>query len=251
VEKAYNDIIAKRGAWMPWTVCGPARYNSRRNSAKADRQMDAERDWSEKIERYIENTLFMIADAIPHDEMIAEYRSGKRREAISSDDPDALEKLSARLEGMQERHEEATRQNAYWRKRGTMNRYPGVTDDEAARRDAEINAVQLPCWRVPYPFSANDTAEMRRIQERIENIQRQREAGNTEQEYDGFTVERADGRINIAFGAKPEVEARDILKSNGFRWSPKAQVWTRKLTDNAVYAVERFVVPGLLDIINK
>ena len=29
VEKAYNDIIAKRAAWMPWTVCGPARYRRR------------------------------------------------------------------------------------------------------------------------------------------------------------------------------------------------------------------------------
>ena len=36
VEESYNDIIRRRASWMPWTVCGPARYDSRKNNAKAD-----------------------------------------------------------------------------------------------------------------------------------------------------------------------------------------------------------------------
>ena len=211
--------------------------------------MEAAREWSEKMDRFVENTLTMIRDAIPHDQLIAEYRSGQRREAISGDDPAALEKLTARLEGMQERHELAKKQNAHWRKHGTMKGFPGISDERAAELDAEINS-QLPIWQLPHPHYSisNANAEMKRLRDRIETIQRQRAAGDAERVYNGFAVERsaADGRINITFDAKPEAPARDVLKSNGFHWSPRAQVWTRQLTDNALRAVRLYVVPGLL-----
>ena len=249
VEKAYNDIIAKRAAWMPWTVCGPARYNAKKNNAKADRQMEAAAEWNGKMDRFIENTLSMIRDAIPHEQLIAEYRSGKRREAISGDDPAALEKLTARLEGMQERHETMKQRNAWYRKHKTMKGCPGISDDAAEKADAEIKA-NPPMWQAPYPHYclSNGNAEMKRLRDRIETIQRQQAAGDAQHVYNGFTVEQsaADGRINITFDAKPDAPARDVLKSNGFHWSPRAQVWTRQLTDNALRAVRLYVVPGLL-----
>lgn len=251
VEKAYNDIIAKRAAWMPWTVCGPARYNAKKNNAKADRQLEAAAEWNGKMDRFIENTLSMIRDAIPHEQLIAEYRSGKRREAISGDDPAALEKLTARLEGMKERHEEAKKKNAYWRKHGTMKGYPGFSDEKAAKIDAEIKALP-PYAQTPFPayHMSNENAEMKRLRDRIETIQRQQAAGDAQHVYNGFTVEQsaADGRINITFDEKPDVPARDVLKSNGFHWSPRAKVWTRQLTDNALRAVRLYVVPGLLGL---
>ena len=75
VEKAYNDIIARRAAWVPWTVAGPANYNARKMNAKADAQMNAAQEWDEKMNRFIDNTRNMLRDAIPHEQMIAEYRS--------------------------------------------------------------------------------------------------------------------------------------------------------------------------------
>lgn len=249
VEKAYNDIISRRAAWVPWTVSGPANYPAKRMNAKADAQINAAHEWNAKMDRFIENTLSMLRDAIPHEQMIAEYRSGKRREPIPGDDPLALEKLSARLEGMKERHETMKQRNAWWRKHKTMKGCPGFTDEEAAKMDKEI-MDNIPIWQLPYPHYclSNGNAEMKRIEERIKTISRQRETGDAELVYDGFTVEQsaAEGRINITFDSKPEEAARNVLKSNGFHWSPRAQVWTRQLTDNALRAVKYYVVPGLL-----
>ncbi|MBQ8708548.1 MAG: hypothetical protein IJ523_10715 [Succinivibrionaceae bacterium] len=245
VEKAYNDIIAKRAAWMPWTVCGPARYNSAKNSAKADRQMEAAAEWDRKMDAFIENTMRMLNDAIPLDEMLAQYRSGKRRDAISSDDPLAVEKLTARLDGMRERHEKRKQRNAWWRKHGTMKGCPDLSAESAAQIDAAIAAD--PLYKVPYaPYTMqNANAEMKRISERLQTIQAQRQQaaalpdGKADEEHSGFIVERrpADGRVNIAFDGKPDEDARAILKGEGFHWSPRAKVWTRKLTPNAERAL--------------
>lgn len=249
VEKAYNDIIARRAAWVPWTVSGPANYPTKRMNAKADAQMNAAHEWSEKMNRFIENTRNMLRDAIPHEQLIAEYRSGKRRDPIPGDDPLALEKLSARLEGMKERHELKKKINAWWRKHKTMKGCPDISEKMAASIDEDMKNNQFGL-SMPYPAwsLSNGLAEIKRIEERLKTISNQREAGDAEQVYNGFTVEQsaAEGRINITFDDKPEEAARNVLKSNGFHWSPRAQVWTRQLTPNAVRAVKYYVVPGLL-----
>lgn len=249
VEKAYNDIIARRAAWIPWTVSGPANYPIRRMNAKADAQMNAAREWDEKMNKFIDNTKNMLRDAVPLEQLIAEYRSGKRRDPIPGDDPLAIEKLTARLEGMKERHELMKKRNAWWRKHKTMKGCPGFTDEEAAKMDEEIKN-NIPIWQLPYPHFclSNGNAEMKRIEERIKTISVQREQGDAKQVYNGFTVEQSatEGRINITFDSKPEEAARNVLKSNGFHWSPRAKVWTRQLTPNALRAMKYYVLPGLL-----
>ena len=42
--------------------------------------------------------------------------------------------------------------------------------------------------------------------------------------------------MQIFFDEKPDAATREELKSNGFRWSPKAEAWQRQLTDNAYYS---------------
>ena len=249
VEKAYNDIISRRAAWVPWTVSGPTNYPTKRMNARADAQMNAAGEWAGKMDRFIEHTLSMLRDAIPHEQLIAEYRSGKRREAIPSDDPLALEKLSARLEGMKERHETKKKINAWWRKHKTMQDCPDISEKTAREIDEQMKDdrfsldIPFPSWSL-----SNGLAEIKRIEERLKTISSQREAGDAKQVYNGFTVEQsgADGRINITFDGKPEEDARNVLKSNGFHWSPRAKVWTRQLTSNALRAVKYYVLPGLL-----
>lgn len=252
VEKAYNDIIAKRAAWMPWTVCGPARYNAAKNNAKADRQMEAAAEWNRKMDSFVANTQQMIRDAIPHEQLIAEYRSGKRSDSISSDDPAAAEKLTARIEHLKEIQERMKQRNAYYRKHGTFQGFPGMSAEQAAKLD---NSMNDPCRcgaKTPYlPWELQENlANIKRLEQRLQTIQSQQAAGDAEQTYNGFTVRQLaqEGRINIVFDGKPEAQARDILKSNGFHWSPRAMVWTRKTTPNALRDVRLYVVPGLLKL---
>lgn len=44
--------------------------------------------------------------------------------------------------------------------------------------------------------------------------------------------------IEVTFESKPAQEVIEILKNNGFRWSPKNKAWQRQLTDNARYAYQ-------------
>jgi len=257
VEKAYNDIIARRASWMPWTVCGPARYDSRKNSARADRQMEAAAEWNDKMDRFILNTISMIRDAVSFEQMIEEYRTGKRQEAISSDDPAAVEKLEARIAFLNSEREEGKRQNAYWRKHKTMRGYVCRDGSIIEARADEIDAnIRRGMYGVPCPpYELQNTLQnVKRLEDRLQDARKRREmaadasTARAETVYDGFTVEiaAADARINITFADKPDEDARKVLKDNGFHWSPRLKVWTRKHTANAEYSLNRYVIPGLI-----
>lgn len=46
-------------------------------------------------------------------------------------------------------------------------------------------------------------------------------------------------RIRLIFDNIPNEEIRTILKSNGFKWSPKNSAWQRQLTNNGIYATKQ------------
>ena len=46
-------------------------------------------------------------------------------------------------------------------------------------------------------------------------------------------------RLQLFFDGKPDSDIRDILKKNGFRWSPRNKCWQRQLTNNARYAMKQ------------
>lgn len=101
----------------------------------------------------------------------------------------------------------------------------------------------MPC---PSYALSNDTAEIKRIKDRIAKIEKLKaEADNpAENKYpqvDGVeVVENAEAmRIQLKFDGKPDETTRNILKSNGFRWSPSFGAWQRQLTSNGIYSTKK------------
>lgn len=45
--------------------------------------------------------------------------------------------------------------------------------------------------------------------------------------------------MQLIFDEKPSAEQREVLKQNGFHWSPTEQAWQRLLNNNAIYAASR------------
>ncbi len=254
-EKSFNDETARRASWVPWTVSGPANYPAARMNKRADAAMKAADEWGEKRRRFIDNTVSMLRKAVPLADVIEEYRTGKNKEPISSDDPAAAEKLAARIEFLKAQHEEGKARNAHWRKHHSMKGYKDWTDERAAKYDAAISSENQ-LYHVPYPPYAvqNMSQNIKRLEDRLNDIQRMKENAETMPEkvleYDGFYIHysAADCRINIDFDAKPEEDARNILKKNGFHWSPRKKTWTRKYTSNADWTVTRIIVPDLLKL---
>lgn len=46
-------------------------------------------------------------------------------------------------------------------------------------------------------------------------------------------------RLQLLFDGIPEARTRDVLKKNGFKWSPSNKAWQRLLNDNARYSLIR------------
>ena len=47
-----------------------------------------------------------------------------------------------------------------------------------------------------------------------------------------------ENRLQIIFPGKPSAEARAILKSHGFRWSPMQTAWQRQLNNSARWSAQ-------------
>ncbi len=82
-----------------------------------------------------------------------------------------------------------------------------------------------------------DSAEKRRIIDRVIDLHSRATSTKpaSEQTDYGFSIERNKdiNRLQLKFDNIPDANTRAVLKSNGFRWSPKEKAWQRQLGDNS------------------
>ena len=160
---------------------------------------------------------------------------------ISADDPQAVQKLEKKLESLEKAQETMKAVNAYYRKHKTLDGCPHLPPEELEKLKADMASS----WHLEdKPFAtwalSNNSAEIRRVKDRIKSLSQQKEIGFVGWEFDGGKVEANTeaNRLQIFFEDKPDEATREALKSNGFRWSPKAGAWQRQLTSNAYYAAD-------------
>ena len=161
---------------------------------------------------------------------------------ISADDPQAVSKLEKKLEKLEASQELMKAVNAYYRKHGTLDGCPHLTPQGIENLKADMASG----WHYEKkPFQSwqlsNNSAEIRRVKGRIEDLTRHKEAAYVGWEFEGGTVEinREANRLQIFFEGKPDASVREELKSNGFRWSPKAEAWQRQLNDTTIRVADR------------
>lgn len=131
------------------------------------------------------------------------------RGGIASDNPEALELLRARLA------QRETKQQA-------------MKDANKAQRGS------FKTWQL-----SNNGAEIRRLRQRIEQVEALHSAAPIEQAGQGWRMFEDDGRIQISFDGKPAAELRQLCKGAGFVWSPSRCAWVRKVTVRAVNEARR------------
>lgn len=162
--------------------------------------------------------------------------------AISSDDPEAPNKLKARIVQLEAKRE----------KYKAINRAIKANDPQAAlaklglsERTAELLLKPDACGDIgiaPYQLS-NLGANLRRLKARLGEL----EKGATEREplvIGDVRIEESDNRVRIYFPEKPSEEKRKLLKSRGFRWSPSAGAWQRLANPQAWYQAEEIIKNG-------
>lgn len=200
IKMMYAVLDAKARTASPM-ITGPARFPVDRNRKRIETEMKRTEEflaWRDKAQAAIRRIF------IPEEEYF-----------ISSDDPDALPKLQAKLETQKAKHAEMVEAN------------------KAARKDKQPN---------PYaPFELqNSNARIKATEQRIATFQlrAKREEAFQEQSGDGWRLYADDNRVCIAFDGKPERAMIDRLKSRAFKWSPTRTAWVRQFTSNAVYAAK-------------
>ena len=162
---------------------------------------------------------------------------------ISSDDPDAIKKLTEKLEECTKQQDYMKAVNAALRLKDTANgdaRLAALgmgTDEVAARRKPnEFGRIGVfPRWML-----SNNSAEIRRIKQRIEHLRKaqEREDAAEDIETDLYTYRVDDNRVQFVFDGKPEPAVRGILKRYAFHWSPSRGTWVRQATANGIYAAK-------------
>ena len=196
--------------------------------------------------RYRERAGDKMRQAIAADEKAAYYEdraeAAESNTAISSDDPEAVRKLTEKLEKLQTVQTYMKNLNAYYRKFGTCRGANGLSDEQADKYDQEVKNG-APWENAPFPSYAlsNNSAEIRRIEKRLKSLTEAQELGYTGWEFDGGRVEASTekNRLQVFFDEIPSEEVRKELKGRGFKWARSEGAWQRQLTDNAIYAASR------------
>lgn len=166
---------------------------------------------------------------------------------IKAGDASVLVKLESKLADLKEAQKIMKDVNAFYRKNKTLEGCDLLTEEQIEKLKASMSSS----WRTsPAPFPSyrlqNNSAEIRRIEKRIESIEAIKEEGDKESEVDGVdglrVVENTDiMRVQLFFPDKPDADVRDILKAEGFCWAPSQGAWQRQLTENGRFAAKRAI----------
>ena len=160
---------------------------------------------------------------------------------ISADDPAAVDKLKAKLRGLEALQDKMKAVNAYYRKHRTLEGCSQLSAEEIET----LKAGMARSWRSePKPYEGylltNNSAVIRQTKKRIEEL-----SHKAETEYEGWAFEggevkmnREANRLQVFFDEKPDRDTCSAMRHSGFKWAPSVGAWQRQLNDNAIYAAK-------------
>ena len=164
-----------------------------------------------RSDRHMEKSVELSRKA----EYLSDKLDGVGRGGISSDAPDAIELLEAKLASLMARQESMKAAN---KAAGSGNPKPYA----------------------PFHLS-NNNANIRRVRQRIEHLKRHAADVTTRLPFEGGEIvdNVEENRVQILFDEKPSYEVRTELKSCGFRWAPRFGAWQKMRSSWAMYEAKK------------
>ena len=161
---------------------------------------------------------------------------------ISSDDPDAIDKLRAELASLERAQVSMKAANKAIRANKTPETQLAAL---VVLGFTEARATQLLekdfGGRIGFASYSltNNNANIRRIAGRIAELEKHRQRTGTEQAGNGFVYREdiEENRVMFIFEGKPDEATRKVLKANGFKWSPSrdGKPWVRQLNNAGIW----------------
>ncbi|MDC0937049.1 DUF3560 domain-containing protein [Pirellulales bacterium] len=212
--------------------------------------------------RYRERMRGHFAKGVEHQDKAAYYEekatAAENNRAVSSDDPTAVSQLRTKLESRETLQAYMKAVNRGIRK-AKLESLPkeevparlkeivqSVTDDEASQRELLKRLIDNAKFSTygfifpPYELT-NNNAQIRRLKERVAQLEQASSRETTEVDHQFCTVVEnvEENRIQIIFPAKPDKETRQLLGGENFRWSRTNGAWQRHLNAAGRSAVKR------------
>jgi hypothetical protein len=170
--------------------------------------------------------------------------AAEKSTAISSDDPNAIERLEAKLADLRAEHAREVAGNKAIR--------AAKGDREAARTallalgftTSQIErALMTNYGSTPYGFFVkNAAAAIRATEKRIAELRAKEAAPERAPLVIGdatMTWDRAANRVQIRFPGRVDAATSETLKGHGFRWAPSVGAWQRHASEQAWHLGER------------
>ena len=163
--------------------------------------------------------------------------------AISSDDPEAIEKLTAKVAALQAHQEFMKQANTCIRKKdqAAFLQLAGATP----QLWEELNQPDCFGYLGFARFTlSNNSANIRNTKKRLEQLQKISAIPASEEVIKGITyrVNPEAGRVQLEFPAKPDAAVRKRLKKiHGFRWCSTENAWQRHLNYSGIHAAKAFL----------
>ena len=172
----------------------------------------------------------------------AEKAASVGKGGISSDDPDAIMKLTAKLQKMED-------DQTLMKAANRIVRAKKKTDQEKVAALGELGIGETAAAKLLEPdfggrlgfpgyMLTNNNANIKRVKARIAELEVSQDRTDVEETHEGFVYREDTGenRVMFEFDGKPKEEVRTVLKSHGFKWSPSRMAWIRKLNGNGMWA---------------
>jgi hypothetical protein len=161
---------------------------------------------------------------------------------IFSDDPLAIQKLKEKIQLLERSHERMKEINKHFRKYGHVC---GLNLDDETKKAIEHNLKFGFAAKTPFPpYSIqNSNTNIRLNKERLKQLEKASKEQTSEKVINNVRIvdNVQDNRLQIFFPDKPKEQVREILKHNGFRWSPTFGAWQRHRSSLANYKAEQIV----------
>lgn len=197
----------------------------------------------------IQNTFRKASETTDKANYYAEKaKAAENNTAISSDDPEAVVKLRAKIASAEARQEKMKSANKLLKSKKGPDR---EKLHELGFDDSHIDQLLKPDFagRIGFPDYeiTGNGANIRRMKQRLEQIEKMRQDEETETVINGVKIVQnvEENRLQMFFDGKPADEIRAALKSHGFRWSPYNGCWQRKRSNSATWGAER--IAGMLN----
>jgi hypothetical protein len=221
----YNAYYRNEASCPSILVSGRANFPVREKEKQNRRRESLNKEW-----RYLEGYAKKIENLLTMEQ------------PILSSDENAIELLRDKINKLEAEQAKMKAVNAYYRKNKTLDGCPELTSKQIEILKAEMISNYHYENKPFMSFQlSNNNAVIKNTKKRLDELLRVKEDGTCEKENRFFkVVENTElMRLQLIFEGKPEPEVRDILKSNGFKWSPKNVCWQRQLTENAKYSAEK------------